>query len=320
MVLTPTYHVFKMYVPFQDATLRAGHLRRRHLHARRHHAAARRRDRGQGRGRHAVARVTNVDPTTPADIAATLAGITRAVGRGETLTAPKVDSVNTFEAPNTVAPKPVARRSSSGNRLALTLAPKSVTGGIAVPANDVGMRVGARTLLWTVACPAGDAAAQVQTDVPPPVAGAKPVTVERIKVHGARARRQSRRRRRRPRRHRLPAAELRDGQDAALSGRLRAARLLHRRRAVDAGDPRAADDRGRVRAGRARDDRRAARLEDARTTARCTRARSPPATSSTSSRTISSPTSTPTTGRCPTARAAASSAIRWAATARRASA
>ena len=27
--------------------------------------------------------------------------------------------------------------------------------------------------------------AQVQTDVPPPVAGAKPVTVEHIKVHGA---------------------------------------------------------------------------------------------------------------------------------------
>jgi enterochelin esterase-like enzyme len=28
-------------------------------------------------------------------------------------------------------------------------------------------------------------AAQVQTDVPPPVAGAKPVTVEHIKIHGA---------------------------------------------------------------------------------------------------------------------------------------
>jgi len=28
-------------------------------------------------------------------------------------------------------------------------------------------------------------AAQLQTDVPPPVGGAKPVTVEHIKVHGA---------------------------------------------------------------------------------------------------------------------------------------
>ncbi len=33
MVLTPTYHVFEMYVPFQDATFRAGDVRRRHLHA-----------------------------------------------------------------------------------------------------------------------------------------------------------------------------------------------------------------------------------------------------------------------------------------------
>ena len=55
MVLTPTYHVFRMYVPVPGRDVRAGHLRRRHLHARRHHAAARRRHRGQGRRRHAVA-------------------------------------------------------------------------------------------------------------------------------------------------------------------------------------------------------------------------------------------------------------------------
>ena len=33
MVLTPTYHVFKMYVPFQDATFVPVHVRRRHLHS-----------------------------------------------------------------------------------------------------------------------------------------------------------------------------------------------------------------------------------------------------------------------------------------------
>ena len=45
-------------------------------------------------------------------------------------------------------------------------------------------RDAARCVLLTAALP-GLAAAQVQTEVPPPVAGAKPVTVERIKVHGA---------------------------------------------------------------------------------------------------------------------------------------
>ena len=77
------------------------------------------------------------------------------------------------------------------------------------------------------------AAAQVQTEVPPPVAGAKPVTVERIKVHGAALE------------GNLEGnavdrdvlvflpPELREGEVAALPGRLRAARLLDRRRAVE---------------------------------------------------------------------------------------
>ena len=55
MVLTPTYHVFRMYVPFQDATFVPVDVRRGHLYARRRHAAARRRHRREGRGRQAVA-------------------------------------------------------------------------------------------------------------------------------------------------------------------------------------------------------------------------------------------------------------------------
>jgi alpha-N-arabinofuranosidase len=42
------------------------------------------------------------------------------------LTAPKVDSINTFDAPNTVAPKPVAAK-VQGGKLTLRLEPKSVT-------------------------------------------------------------------------------------------------------------------------------------------------------------------------------------------------
>jgi len=45
---------------------------------------------------------------------------------GETLTAPKVDSVNSFEAPNTVVPKPVSVKAQNG-KLTLMLEPKSVT-------------------------------------------------------------------------------------------------------------------------------------------------------------------------------------------------
>jgi alpha-L-arabinofuranosidase len=70
--------------------------------------------------------VTNVDPNRPAEIEASLSGVGATSASGETLTAPKVDSVNTFDAPNTVAPKPVSAK-VQGGRLTLTLAPKSVT-------------------------------------------------------------------------------------------------------------------------------------------------------------------------------------------------
>jgi enterochelin esterase-like enzyme len=47
------------------------------------------------------------------------------------------------------------------------------------------MRVRVMALLMSVAVVAAPSAAQVKTEVPAPVAGAKPVTVERIKVRGA---------------------------------------------------------------------------------------------------------------------------------------
>jgi alpha-N-arabinofuranosidase len=70
--------------------------------------------------------VTNIDPNQPVTIEAALAGVTPKSAAGETLTAPKVDSVNTFEARNTVVPRPIAAK-IQGHTLALTLAPRSVT-------------------------------------------------------------------------------------------------------------------------------------------------------------------------------------------------
>ena len=70
--------------------------------------------------------LTNVDPSRPAEIATTLTGFTPRSESGETLTAPAIDSVNTFDAPTTVAPK-AAQVKVDGNRLTLTLAPKPVT-------------------------------------------------------------------------------------------------------------------------------------------------------------------------------------------------
>jgi len=126
MVLTPTYHVFKMYVPFQDATsvpvsFEAGRYTHGAITLPRVDAIGAK----DASGTLWLA-LTNVDPTAPAEFAITLTGLTPRTATGETLTASAMDSVNTFEAPTTVAPKPVQAK-IDGQRLTLTLAPKSVT-------------------------------------------------------------------------------------------------------------------------------------------------------------------------------------------------
>jgi alpha-N-arabinofuranosidase len=70
--------------------------------------------------------ITNVDPHQAAEVELNLTGINAKSASGETLTAPKVDSVNTFETPNTVVPKPISAR-TQGGKLILQLEPKSVT-------------------------------------------------------------------------------------------------------------------------------------------------------------------------------------------------
>jgi alpha-N-arabinofuranosidase len=126
MVLTPTYHVFEMYVPFQDATFvpvtfDAGTYTHGDISLPRVDAIA-----AKDQTDKLWLAITNVDPSRPVEIEANLAGITAKSASGQTLTAPKVDSVNAFDAPNTVAPKPISVKAQDG-KLALTLEPKSVT-------------------------------------------------------------------------------------------------------------------------------------------------------------------------------------------------
>jgi alpha-N-arabinofuranosidase len=126
MILTPTYHVFRMYVPFQDATavpvtFDAGTYTHGDITLPRVDAIA-----AKDAGGTLWLALTNVDPARPIDIAVRLAGIAPKGAAGDTLTAPAVDSVNTFETPKTVAPKPVTAK-VDGDRLRVTLEPKSVT-------------------------------------------------------------------------------------------------------------------------------------------------------------------------------------------------
>jgi len=126
MVLTPTYHVFKMYVPFQNATFvpvtfDAGTYKNGDISLPRLDAIAAKDTKGK-----LWLAITNVDPNQPVEIDASVSGINAKSASGETLTAPQVDSVNTFDAPNTVAPKAISAK-AEGGKLVLTVPPKSVT-------------------------------------------------------------------------------------------------------------------------------------------------------------------------------------------------
>jgi alpha-L-arabinofuranosidase len=126
MVLTPTYYVFKMYVPFQDSTsvpvtFNAGAYSHDNITLPRVDAIAAKDKSGK-----LWVEITNVDPNRALEIEVSLSGIVARSATGETLTAPKVDSVNTFETPNTVVPRPISAK-VHGGKLFLKLEPKSVT-------------------------------------------------------------------------------------------------------------------------------------------------------------------------------------------------
>ena len=125
MVLTPTYHVYRMYVPFQDATLvpvsfDAGTYRNGDVTVPRVDAVAARDTAG-----HLWLALTNVDPREPATMAVSIPGVTARSASGEVLTAAAVDSHNSFDRPNTVRPAPY-RGSISNGRLHFDLPAKSI--------------------------------------------------------------------------------------------------------------------------------------------------------------------------------------------------
>jgi alpha-N-arabinofuranosidase len=126
MVLTPTYHVFRMYVPFQDATFvpvayDAGAYTHGEISLPRVDAIAAR----DAAGKLWLA-ITHLDPSRSVEVEVAVAGVSARSAAGETLTAATVDSVNSFAAPRTVAPRPVSAE-ARGGRVALRLEPKSVT-------------------------------------------------------------------------------------------------------------------------------------------------------------------------------------------------
>ena len=126
MVKTPTYYVYRMYAPFQDATalpikfdpgvysFGKGTLPQVDGIA------------ARGKDGKIWVELTNLDPNKAVDLVVDAPGVNAGSAVGETLTADRVDAVNTFDHPDTVSPRPVSVRAGAGG-LSFHLSPKSVT-------------------------------------------------------------------------------------------------------------------------------------------------------------------------------------------------
>ncbi|MBB4659806.1 alpha-N-arabinofuranosidase [Parvularcula dongshanensis] len=106
MVLTPTYHVFRMYVPFQDATrldvrFRPGSYRVGDVRLPRVDAVAARDEDGK-----LWVALANVDAARPVTMELALGEGAIVSAAGETLRSSAIDAHNTFEQPTSVVPTP----------------------------------------------------------------------------------------------------------------------------------------------------------------------------------------------------------------------
>jgi alpha-N-arabinofuranosidase len=126
MLVTPTYHVFEMYKPFQGATslpveLASPQYRRGDTAIAAVSASAARAADGS-----IVVALVNTDPTRTARVSAKIPGVTARKAVGRVLTTPAMNTHNTFDQPDTVRPANYAGARRSGHDWTFELPSKSV--------------------------------------------------------------------------------------------------------------------------------------------------------------------------------------------------
>src|SRR5690606_29422188 len=125
MLLTPTYHVHEMYLPMQDATLvpiefDGGWYYRNGMALPGVDALAFRDTAGK-----LWLSLVNLDPSEEKDIVLELSDIRALRAEGQVLTGPNVNSINTFETPETISPRAI-RGAVNGDRVSVNLPAKSI--------------------------------------------------------------------------------------------------------------------------------------------------------------------------------------------------
>jgi alpha-N-arabinofuranosidase len=126
MTLTPTYHAFAMYQPFQGGARLPLTIRSARFGA--GDAALSMVDGTAARGIDGKVYValTNLDPDRPVQVSLTLGGGTAGRVTGRILSAPTMDAHNTFDAPDRVRPVDFRDARISGGVLTTRLPAKSL--------------------------------------------------------------------------------------------------------------------------------------------------------------------------------------------------
>jgi alpha-N-arabinofuranosidase len=126
MVLTPTYHAFRMHVPFQDATalpVRLANNPQYTLGATAIPALSA--SAARGRDGRLYLSLVNTDPHQALTVALALDGAVAKAVSGSVLTSVAMDAHNSFAAPQALMPAPFEARAAHG-RLSLSMPAKSV--------------------------------------------------------------------------------------------------------------------------------------------------------------------------------------------------
>ena len=126
MILTPTYHVFKMYEPFQDATYLPVDLTTPQYVQGGNSVPALSLSAARAASGSLVVALVNLDPHKAIAVSFAIPGASPSQVRGSLLTAAAMDAHNTFENPNLVHPVAFNTATINEHGLSLTVPAKSI--------------------------------------------------------------------------------------------------------------------------------------------------------------------------------------------------
>jgi alpha-N-arabinofuranosidase len=126
MVLTPTYHVFEMYKPWQNATVLPIDIKTPWYHKDQFTMPAVSGSAVKGKDGKVHVGLSNLDPNQTNMVTVKMDGLNPASVSGRVLTAPAINAHNTFTDPQAVKPAAFTGAQVAGGVLTVALPPKSV--------------------------------------------------------------------------------------------------------------------------------------------------------------------------------------------------